>query len=141
MEKINDIDKIQDREIEVVSLDEMMFRYVTYALFMNGGAREKTAIELGISIRTIRNYVNEWSRKKGIHYPVTRFQGDFKKEFFRLNKFNIELEPIFENQIAQVTEFLISDFGFPVEFFKEKELPCSLKSSMTENSLSNESQN
>jgi len=54
---------------EIIPLEEMERRLILKSLHTTGGNRTKASELLGISVRTLRNKLNEY-RQKGIVIPV-----------------------------------------------------------------------
>lgn len=59
-------------------MDEVKLRYFRYALYKCDGNKSEVARQIGISIRTARNYYNELFEKK---MPVLPEKKDFEIEW------------------------------------------------------------
>jgi len=113
MSEINQIAKNSSSFPEIISMDEMNYRYVMYVVMLCKGNRSQACAELGVSIRTLRNWLNNWSHSKNIIIP-TGDTDKFEENFLKFNGLK-EREKIKENEIIQITEILITEFGFPLE--------------------------
>jgi hypothetical protein len=139
-----------DKLPEILTWKDMTYQYVMYVVLNYKGNRSKSCKVLGISLRTLRNWLTEWKHEKGIIVPSCP-EEDFDRVFLRVNRFTEddleEKKHIFMNVMKPIKQALISDFGFPAESLEmdgeeieedfevseedESEHPCLETSSLT----------
>jgi hypothetical protein len=114
-------------EMPLMPLNEVEFLHIVYAMFACAGNRTLACKKLQISIRTLRNKLNEYEVTKNLKFPLPTSTGsnfeprhnEFRNKFLTLNQlendgFKIEKVKVVEREI----KILISDFGFPAYLAK-----------------------
>lgn len=112
----------------IITIEELNYQYLIYALIQNCGNRTQTANSLKVSIRSVRNWLYEIEKNYNICFPVgycetpCEYLAYFLNHNKRINRElkNDELENFASNIHENFIEVMVTEWGFPPYMIQEK---------------------